>query len=80
MDEKVFKDGHYRIEGAEMVETIYNGKTAVISFESPCKKYDKIEIFFDENEEPRVFRTIWNKEEHIFCYEYHITDKRFDEL
>lgn len=45
MDEKVFKDGHYRIEGAEMVETIYNGKTAVISFESPCKKYDKIEIF-----------------------------------
>lgn len=80
MGEKKLKDGVYRIDGFEMEETIYNGKTAVIAFESPCEKYDKIEIYFDEDEEPRVFRTIWSEKEHLLCCEYHIKDRRFDEL
>ena len=80
MSEEKLKDGVYRIEGVEMEEAIHNGKTAIISFTSPCKKYDKIEIYFDEDEEPRVLRTIWNEDVHLFCCEYHITDRRFDEL
>lgn len=80
MSEAKFKDGVYRIDGVEMKEAIQNGKTAVIAFESPCKKYDKIEIYFDEDEEPKVLRTIWAEEEHLFCCDYRITNRRFDEL